>query len=101
MTGELLPPQLGEDLYRGGSGPLHVSMKNWENPLHEVFLAAGQEAGHPFSSDVNGFQQEGVSWFDMTIKGGRRWSAASAYLRPALAERKQSLRAEVGVMVTR
>jgi len=32
----------------------------------------------------NGYRQEGVGWFDMTIKNGKRWSTASAYLRPAL-----------------
>ena len=93
--------QLGEDQYRGGDGPLHVSMRNWNNPLHEVFLEAGQQAGYPFSTDVNGYQQEGVSWFDMTIRDGRRWSAASAYLRPALAERSERLATEEGVLVTR
>ena len=40
--------------------------------------------GHAFSSDLNGYRQEGVGWFDMTIKNGKRWSAAEAYLRPAL-----------------
>lgn len=33
---------------------------------------------------MNGFQQEGIGWSDMTIHKGKRWSAASAYLRPAL-----------------
>lgn len=50
----------------------------------QVFLDGAVEAGHPFTEDVNGFQQEGVGWFDMTIRDGKRWSAASAYLRPAL-----------------
>ena len=73
--------QLGADTYRGGSGPLAVSRRNWDNPLHSVFLEAAQQAGHPFTEDINGYQQEGVGWFDMTIKDGKRWSAASAYLR--------------------
>lgn len=74
--------ELGGDDYRGGAGgPLNVARQIWNNPLHSVFLEAAQQAGHPFTEDVNGFQQEGVGWFDMTIKNGKRWSAASAYLR--------------------
>ena len=39
--------ELGGDVYRGGDGPLHVSRGKSGNPLHEAFLAAGQEAGRP------------------------------------------------------
>ncbi|TRY63969.1 hypothetical protein TCAL_11167 [Tigriopus californicus] len=91
--------QLGGDDYRGGSGPLNVSRRNWDNPLHSVFLEAGQQAGHSFTQDVNGYQQAGMSWFDMTIRDGQRWSAASAYLRPAL--ERSNLNAEVEVLVTK
>ena len=56
------------------------------NPLHEVFIEAGKQAGHAVTSDVNGFRQEGVGPFDMTTHKGQRWSTASAYLRPALAK---------------
>ena len=48
--------QLGGDAYRGCSGPLHVSRRNWDNPLHSVFLEAGQQAGHGLSDDINGFR---------------------------------------------
>jgi choline dehydrogenase len=58
------------------------------NPLFGAFFAAAQEAGYPMTSDVNGFQQEGFNRFDRTIKNGRRWSAADAYLRPANRTRK-------------
>src|SRR6266852_3101597 len=74
----------GGDAYRGDSGPLNVSRGTMGNPLFAAFLAAGQQAGYPFTPDMNGFQQEGFGAMDMTIHGGRRWSAASAYLRPAL-----------------
>lgn len=76
--------QHGGDDYRGGSGPLHVSRGNSGNLLHDIFIKAGQQAGHGLSEDINGFRQEGVGAFDMTIYKGQRWSAASAYLRPAL-----------------
>jgi len=42
------------------------------------------QAGYPYTPDMNGFQQEGVGTMDMTIHGGKRWSTASAYLRPVL-----------------
>jgi len=91
--------ELGGDVYRGGDGPLHVSRGKSGNPLHEAFLAAGQEAGYPLTEDVNGFQQEGMGWSDMTIHKGMRWSAAQAYLHPALS--RTNLETKTGVHVTR
>ena len=41
--------ELGGDVYRGGDGPLHVSRGKSGNPLHNAFLAAGQEAGYPLT----------------------------------------------------
>jgi choline dehydrogenase len=73
----------GADQWRGGDGPLVLERGPASNPLFGAFLAAAQEAGYPLTSDVNGFQQEGFARFDRTIKNGRRWSAADAYLRPA------------------
>ena len=49
-------------------------------------------SGHAFSEDLNGYRQEGVGWFDMTINKGKRWSAAEAYLRPALKTRQDQIR---------
>jgi choline dehydrogenase len=57
--------------------------------LYRAFIDAGIEAGYPFTADMNGFQQEGVGAMDMTTHAGRRWSAASAYLHPAM--RRQNL----------
>ena len=54
------------------------------NPLYRAFIEAAREAGYPETADVNGYQQEGFGRFDMTVHHGRRWSAASAYLRPAM-----------------
>jgi choline dehydrogenase len=70
--------------YRGGDGPLNVSRQLTPNPLFNAFIEAGQQAGYPFTEDMNGYQQEGFGWMDMTIHLGRRWSAATAYLKPAL-----------------
>jgi choline dehydrogenase len=76
--------EAGADDYRGGEGPLHVSTGACANPLFRAFLDAGVQAGYPFTADMNGFQQEGFGPMDMTTHTGRRWSAASAYLRPAM-----------------
>ncbi|XP_072438398.1 choline dehydrogenase, mitochondrial [Chiloscyllium punctatum] len=91
--------ELGADRYRGGNGLLHVSRGKTNHPLHSTFLEAGQQAGYPFTDDMNGFQQEGVGWMDMTIYKGKRWSAASAYLHPALLRR--NLTAEEKTFVTK
>ena len=76
--------ELGPDEYRGGDGPLRVSRGKTDHPLHHAFIEAGQQAGYPYTDDMNGYQQEGFGWMDMTIHAGRRWSAASAYILPAL-----------------
>lgn len=76
--------ELGPNTYRGGSGPLYVSRGKSKNPLYNAFIEAGIQAGYPFTDDMNGYQQEGFGWMDMTVYQGRRWSASSAYLRPVL-----------------
>jgi choline dehydrogenase len=55
-----------------------------KNPLTRAFIEAGGQAGYPITKDYNGEQQEGFGPFDMTVHKGQRWSAASAYLKPAL-----------------
>jgi choline dehydrogenase len=68
--------------YRGTDGPVGVTRpERFSNPLSQVFIEAGQEAGHPLTADVNGYQQEGVFHIDQSIHGGRRSSAAVSYLR--------------------
>ena len=55
--------------------------------------------GYPLSEDLNGYQQEGVGNMDSTVHRGMRWSAASAYLRPAL--QRKNLTTENNVLVTK
>jgi choline dehydrogenase len=74
----------GDRDWRGKNGPLSVTRGPGKNPLTKAFVKAGQQAGYQITPDYNGKQQEGVGPFDATIKNGRRWSAANAYLRPAL-----------------
>jgi choline dehydrogenase len=74
----------GGDEYRGHAGPLQTRYGTLANPLHAAWLEAASQAGYPRTKDINGFQQEGFGRFDMTVGGGRRCSAANAYLRPAM-----------------
>jgi choline dehydrogenase len=74
----------GADEFHGGAGPLHVSNGRSANPLFRAFVEAGQEAGHAYTPDFNGRAQEGFGPYQLTIREGRRWSAARAYLHPAL-----------------
>jgi choline dehydrogenase len=72
------------DDYHGKDGPLRVTTPNGgAGPLAEAFIAAGVEAGYPYTPDCNGAQQEGFGPCDRTTYKGRRWSAARGYLDPA------------------
>jgi choline dehydrogenase len=74
----------GDPAWRGESGPLHVTRGKRDNPLTRAFVEAGRQAGYPTTDDYNGEQQEGFGPMEATIWQGRRWSAAEAYLKPAL-----------------
>lgn len=73
----------GQDGWRGTDGPLHVSRGKRDNPLTQAFVEAGIQAGYEATDDYNGKKQEGFGPMEATIFKGRRWSAATAYLRPA------------------
>ncbi|HAZ35864.1 MAG TPA: choline dehydrogenase, partial [Acidimicrobiaceae bacterium] len=74
----------GADDWRGGDGPLKLERGPATSPLFQAFFEAVQQAGHPMTSDVNGYRQEGFNAFDRTVYRGRRLSAARAYLHPVL-----------------
>jgi choline dehydrogenase len=82
----------GGDTYRGGEGKIDTRYGPLDNPLNHIWLQAGRQAGYPYTEDMNGFQQEGVGRMDMTVGGGRRASAANAYLRPAMQRRNLAVR---------
>jgi choline dehydrogenase len=73
----------GGDLH-GQDGPMRVSPGESDSPFNTAFIAAGQQAGFPITEDFNGAQPEGFGPYDLTIGDGRRWTAAEAYLAPAL-----------------
>ncbi|RWC94655.1 MAG: choline dehydrogenase [Mesorhizobium sp.] len=81
----------GEDGWRGKRGPLHVQRGTRRNPLYGAFVEAGRQAGFELTDDYNGSKQEGFGPMEQTILGGRRWSAANAYLKPALKRKNVTL----------
>jgi choline dehydrogenase len=89
----------GGDEFRGDSGPLQTCYGSLTNPLHAAWLEAGRQAGYPYNADVNGRRQEGFGRLDMTVGGGRRSSAANAYLRPAM--KRPNLAVRTGAFATR
>ena len=74
----------GDPAWRGSDGPLHVSRGRRDNLLFHAFVEAGRQAGYEGTDDYNGEKQEGFGPFEATVFQGRRWSAANAYLKPAL-----------------
>ena len=72
----------GENLYRGGSGPLKVSRSkiHKQYPLFQTVMDAAKETGFELYEDVNGYKQNGFGPFDVTINEGIRWGAGKAYL---------------------
>ena len=72
----------GADEFHGDAGPLSVSNMRIQRPITDAWVAAAQAAGYKFNPDYNGQDQEGVGFFQLTAKNGRRCSSAVAYLNP-------------------
>ena len=89
----------GGDAFHGAGGPLGVSDPRFRFPIVDAFVAAAQEAGLPANPDFNGARQEGVGLYQLTVRDGRRSSAANAFLRPA--RRRPNLRVVTGALVRR
>src|SRR6201996_992123 len=91
--------QGGTSFFGGGAGPLATQTATFADPLVDAFAEAGRTAGHKTTADYNGAQQEGFCTWQMTVKDGRRCSAADAYLRPALP--RTNLTVETDALATR
>ena len=89
----------GDSAFHGGEGPLGVTNARKTNVLFDAFVEAGKQAGHPYTDDFNGPQQEGVGPYQLTIKNGKRCSAAVGYLVPALS--RPNLKVEVKALTAR
>jgi len=73
----------GEDEFHGVDGPLHVSDMSFKRPICDDFIKGVEEMGTPANEDINGEDQEGVGYFQLTAHKGRRCSSAGAYLKGA------------------
>ena len=89
----------GANAYRGGDGPLATRKSRYKDPLVDAYLQAAVAAGYALNDDYNGERQDGFARMQMTIRNGRRESAATGYLHPVLA--RQNLTVIVRAQVTR
>jgi choline dehydrogenase-like flavoprotein len=85
--------------YHGTGGPLSVEDLRYRNPLSTVFVDAGVECGLKRNLDFNAAEQSGIGYYQVTQRGGRRCSAAVAYLRPA--RHRKNLQIQTGAPATR
>jgi choline dehydrogenase len=89
----------GPSEFHGGDGPLSVVPLLEPNPLSPTFVEAATGLGLVRNDDFNGPKQEGVGLYRVTQKGGRRCSAAAAFIQPALGRPNLTLR--TGALATR
>ena len=82
----------------GKDGPLNVSDVTEKHPVSDAVIEAGKALGLPHR-DVNGEDQEGIAYYQLTVKNGRRWSAAVAYLNPA--KKRPNLKIETKALAAR
>lgn len=84
---------------RGTKGPLGISEPTFRHPSSKAFVEAAVRAGLPLNPDYNGVSQEGASFLQYSITGGKRDSAFRAWLEPALG--RPNLHVETGAFVNR
>jgi choline dehydrogenase len=89
----------GESEFHGAGGPLRVEDLRSPHAWTRAVVESAVEAGFPRNDDFNGRAQEGVGTYQVTQKRGRRWSAADAFLKPALD--RPNLTVRTGAQVTR
>ena len=85
--------------YHGRTGELAVCRARGTNPLYDLFIEAGHQAGYPVNDDFNGAEQEGCGRYDFTIRRGRRWSTSFAFLRPV--RHRRNLRVATNTLALR
>ncbi|WP_371094662.1 GMC family oxidoreductase [Streptomyces sanglieri] len=81
----------------GTEGPLFISPPRDPNPLTDAFLDACQDEDLPLLAELNGPDHSGCAITPLSQRGGRRWSAADGYLKPA--GRRPNLDVLTGVRV--
>ena len=88
-----------DNQYHGKGGPLGVSQPAAPLPICEAYFEAAAALGIPRNFDVNGEQQDGVAYYQLTQRNARRSSAAMAYLAPNMA--RANLTVKTGAQVRR
>ena len=83
---------LGDDRYRGRTGPVRTAPLRTTHPLAHTFVRAAADAGLPVNEDYNGAAQEGVAYSEVNQQRGRRYNAARAYLHPVRHRRNLTVR---------
>lgn len=68
--------------YHGKDGPLNVAEPRCDYALSDAYIEAAVQSGYSRNTDFNGAQQEGVGYFHVNQKNGKRHSAAVAFLNP-------------------
>jgi len=84
--------------YHGIDGPLGVSMPLAPLPVADAFIKAAQQYGIHYNPDFNGAQQQGVGFYQLTQRDGKRSSTASAYLEPGTGRKNLEIRTGVQVL---
>jgi len=87
------------DASRGKGGPLNVAHSRERAELCDAFLDAAEGSGFPRNKDYNNGDQEGFGYFQVTMKDGKRQSAARAFLDPVRS--RPNLTIETGALVDR
>ena len=85
--------------WHGQDGPVHVEDRSYSHELSHAFVSSAVSAGHKPTDDFNGAEQEGAGLYQVTCKGGRRWSTNDAYLQPARS--RPNLTVATGAFATR
>ncbi|TPI27621.1 choline dehydrogenase [Mesorhizobium sp. B3-2-1] len=89
----------GREPFRSLDGMVKVQRQENLGELNSAFLVAGQEAGHQLVSDFNGYRQEGVGRFEMSVRDGVRSSSSNAYLHSQ--PKRPNLHIQTGCQVLR
>ncbi len=84
----------GGDALHGSGGPLNVMDQHYANPASTAFVEAAARLQLRRNDDFNGAEQDGFGLYQVTQKGGERWSAARAYIDPARGRKNLHIRTD-------
>ncbi|MEU5995959.1 GMC family oxidoreductase N-terminal domain-containing protein [Spirillospora sp. NPDC047418] len=91
--------QRGDLPYHGVGGPLRVEDPRYRHPLTRAWVQSAKAYGLAANPDFNAADQDGVGFYQVTHKRGRRWSTAAGYLHPI--ENRPNLTVVTDALVSR